>query len=221
MFGKLRRSFFHFLGGNLGAFLYNLRGAIGRKTMPKFGNEQKNLFIDFPRRFANPNRIYIGDYVSLGPGAFLASITQYPTDNMMKYLDKEHPVKKYEPRIVIGDRVSATSDLQIVAVKEIIIESDVMFAGNIHINDSLHGYENINQPFKDQLLTRVAPICVESGCWIGQNSIILPGVKIGKETIIGANSLVNCDIPSRSIAFGSPAKVVKQWSDKRQKWSDV
>jgi acetyltransferase-like isoleucine patch superfamily enzyme len=220
MIKNLGRSLVRFLGIKLGVIIYDLRGAIARKTLPGFANEPKNLFIDFPRRFANPDRITIGDDVSLGPGAFLFAITHYPTASM-RYQKGDQPFQQFEPRIVIGNRVTATADLQVAAVKEIVIEDDVMFASNIHINDSLHGYGNADQPYKYQPLTQIAPIRIRYGCWIGQNTVILPGVTIGEMTIIGANSLVNCDIPARCIAVGSPAKIVKRWNEKDQQWVKV
>ena len=57
------------------------------------------------------------------------------------------------------------------------------------------------------------PIKVGKNARIGAYSVILPGVTIGEGTIIGANSLVSEDIPPFSIAFGSPAKVVRKLSD--------
>lgn len=48
------------------------------------------------------------------------------------------------------------------------------------------------------------------GVWIGFNVSILPGVKIGKKSIIGAGSVVVNDIPDHSIAVGNPCKVIKQ-----------
>jgi acetyltransferase-like isoleucine patch superfamily enzyme len=220
MVKKLGRFLVNFVVIKLGVILYNLRMVIARKTLPGFANEPKELFIDFPRRFANPDRIRIGDHVSLGPGTFLSAITQYPTA-WMRYHKEDPPFQKFEPRIIIGNRVTATADLQIVSVKEVVIEDDVMFASNIHINDSLHGYENADQPYKYQPLTQIAPICIRHGCWIGQNTIILPGVTIGELTIIGANSLVNCDIPARCIAVGSPARIIKRWNEKKQRWDSV
>lgn len=53
-------------------------------------------------------------------------------------------------------------------------------------------------------------VILKSNCKIGSHSTILPGVTIGENSIIGANSLVNQDIPSNVIAFGIPAKVVRQ-----------
>lgn len=53
-------------------------------------------------------------------------------------------------------------------------------------------------------------IVIEDGVWIGFNVSILPGVKIGKKSIIGAGSVVVNDIPDHCIAVGNPCKVIKQ-----------
>jgi len=53
-------------------------------------------------------------------------------------------------------------------------------------------------------------VTLKDHCRIGSHSTILPGVSIGKNTIIGAHSLVNQDIPDDVVAFGVPAKVVRK-----------
>lgn len=53
-------------------------------------------------------------------------------------------------------------------------------------------------------------IVLKQNCRIGSHSTVLPGVTIGKNSIIGAHSLVNTDIPDNVIAYGVPAKVIKK-----------
>jgi acetyltransferase-like isoleucine patch superfamily enzyme len=53
-------------------------------------------------------------------------------------------------------------------------------------------------------------VVLKQNCRIGSHSTILPGVSIGENSIIGAHSLVNKDIPDNVVAFGVPAKVVRQ-----------
>ena len=53
-------------------------------------------------------------------------------------------------------------------------------------------------------------VVLKQNCRIGSHSTILPGVSIGKNSIIGAHSLVNKDIPDNVVAFGAPIKVVRQ-----------
>jgi acetyltransferase-like isoleucine patch superfamily enzyme len=53
-------------------------------------------------------------------------------------------------------------------------------------------------------------VVLKQNCRIGSHSTVLPGVTIGKNSIVGAHSLVNKDIPDNVVAFGVPAKVVHQ-----------
>lgn len=53
------------------------------------------------------------------------------------------------------------------------------------------------------------PIFIEDDCWIGSNAIILPGVRIGQGSTIGAGSVVTKDIPPFSVAVGTPCRVKK------------
>lgn len=53
------------------------------------------------------------------------------------------------------------------------------------------------------------PIMLKKGCKIGSHTIIMPGVTIGKNTIVGAHSFVNRNLPDNVVAFGVPAKVVR------------
>jgi maltose O-acetyltransferase len=57
------------------------------------------------------------------------------------------------------------------------------------------------------------PIVVEDGSWIGAGSIILGGVRIGQRSVIGAGSVVVCDIPPDSVALGAPCRVIRKISE--------
>jgi len=64
---------------------------------------------------------------------------------------------------------------------------------------------------------RFAPIQVGSHVFIGVNTIIMPGVTIGSNVVIGAGSVVTKDIPGHSVAIGVPAKVVSKFADYQAK----
>lgn len=63
-------------------------------------------------------------------------------------------------------------------------------------------------------------IIVGNNCFIGCRTTILPGVKIGDNTIIGAGSLVNRDIPANSVAAGVPCKVICSLEEYKEKHQD-
>lgn len=205
---------------NFGVGLYAVREQIAQATLPRFGNRPHDLRIGFPRNILGSDRIYIGDHVDLGRGCYLVAMTKYP-DRKMESSVYPLPIQQFESTISIGNRVTATANLQIFAQDSVMVEDDVMFASNVFINDGSHGYENGNIPYKYQPITNIAPIVIKRGCWLGQGVVVMPGVTIGELSIIGANSLVNKNIPSRSIAVGSPATVIKRWNEASQQWESA
>lgn len=63
-----------------------------------------------------------------------------------------------------------------------------------------------------------APVTIEDNCWIGANVTICPGVTIGKNSVIGAGSVVIHDIPENSVAAGNPCKVIRQIDEKDSRY---
>ena len=200
-----------------GVQIQKYNSEIAKASLPKFRNNPKNVFIELPRRIIHPERICIGNNVSLGPGSFIIAMSHYPTNGMKPpYL--ELPAQKFDSKIIIGNNVTSTADLQIAAQSEIIIEDDVMFASNIHINDGMHGFENANVPYRYQPIFKISPILIKKGAWIGQNVVIMPGVTIGKLSSTSSNSVVTESIPDQCIAFSNPAKIIKSWDEKMHRW---
>jgi acetyltransferase-like isoleucine patch superfamily enzyme len=59
-------------------------------------------------------------------------------------------------------------------------------------------------------------VTLKKNCKIGSHSVIMPGITIGENSIIGAFSFVNSDIPDNVVAFGIPAKIVRSIDDQRR-----
>lgn len=91
---------------------------------------------------------------------------------------------------------------------KVIIEDDVLLGPNVSIYSSTHLFNDTTKPIKDQGY-RVAITRLKKGCWIGINSVVLPGVTIGKNSVVGANSVVNKDVPDYTVVAGAPAKIIK------------
>ena len=98
------------------------------------------------------------------------------------------------------------------------IEDDVIFASSVFVGDHTHGRSRTDIAYKYQTLEDLSPITIGRGSWIGEHVVILPGVSIGEFAIVGANSVVTDDVPPRSIAVGSPSRVVKVWSEDSSAW---
>ena len=109
----------------------------------------------------------------------------------------------------IGDKVKI-SGCAIVAMKEIIIEDNVMIGGNTVIYDSdFHAVETLkrlsNIPGDINKNHRVR---IRKNVFIGAHSIILKGVEIGENSVIGAGSVVFTKVPSNQVWAGNPAKFI-------------
>ena len=96
-----------------------------------------------------------------------------------------------------------------------------LLAPEVFITDHNHGMtpSSIDDYASQPLL--VGSVVIEDNVWIGQRACILPGVTIGKFSIIGANSVVTKDIPPYSLAVGAPARVIKEWDKDRREWVPI
>jgi acetyltransferase-like isoleucine patch superfamily enzyme len=92
---------------------------------------------------------------------------------------------------------------------QIVIGRDVQIAPNCAFYPYDHEIEP-NAPIKDQPLKSRGGIAIEDDVWLGHNVVVLDGVRIGAGAVIGAGSVVKSNVPSRAIAVGSPARVVKR-----------
>lgn len=88
------------------------------------------------------------------------------------------------------------------------IGDSCMIAAGVKICGVGHGMESIDIPMRLQPI-KAQFIEIEDDVWIGMNSVIHPGVRIGAHSIIGSGSIVTKSIPPYSIAYGSPCRVVR------------
>lgn len=95
----------------------------------------------------------------------------------------------------------------------ITIEENVMIGSGVHMYVHNHRFDDPKLPIIAQGHYPSKSITLKKGSWIGANAIILPGVTIGENSVIGAGSVVTHDIPPFCVAIGSPARVIKKISD--------
>ncbi len=113
-----------------------------------------------------------------------------------------------DPVVTIGDRCLIGRGSGIVGHLSIEIGDDVWTGHHVYVTDQNHGYDDPTLPISRQLQPE-RPVSIGSGSWIGHGSVILPGARIGRNVVIGANSVVSGEIPDHSIAVGAPARVIK------------
>lgn len=115
----------------------------------------------------------------------------------------------------IGNNVGI-SNSTIVCHDSVIIEDNVLIGGNCKIYDTdFHSIQTNDrlQAFNDisfDANAKTAPIQIKKGAWIGGHCIILKGVTIGVNSVIGAGSVVSKDIPDNEIWGGNPIKFIRQ-----------
>ncbi|PSL48940.1 succinyltransferase-like protein [Chitinophaga niastensis] len=129
-------------------------------------------------------------------------------------------IDEHEPEIIIEENCAIGDFSHIVAVRSVHIEKSVLMANKVYISDNLHSYEDISRPVIDQPVVFKAKVRIGSGAWIGENVCII-GASIGKNSVIGANSVVTADIPDYCIAVGCPARVIKKFDQELNKWVSV
>ncbi len=114
-------------------------------------------------------------------------------------------------KLVIGNNVGMTSSA-IVASLDIRIGDNVRLGGNVIIYDTDFHSVKIEErlQFPKDPGVRKAPVHIEDNVFVGAHSIILKGVIIGKNSVIGAGSVVTKSIPPNEIWAGNPAKFIKK-----------
>lgn len=112
-------------------------------------------------------------------------------------------------RIFIGDNVTIGEGTIIFSGLEVKIGNNAIIDPQNIIVDLDHIYKNPKIPINKQGFN-LKKVLIEEDVWISSCCCILKGVKIGKGSVIGANAVVNKDIPEYSIDVGMPAKVIKK-----------
>lgn len=149
--------------------------------------------------------ISIGKNVYIGRGGWLAA------SNMTG--DKDST-------LIIKDGCSIGRFSHIYATGSIVIENKALLAEHVYIADNVHSYKDITIPIKDQGVNQNNHVIIGEGCWIGENVCII-GASIGKNSVIGANSVVTRDVPDYCVAVGIPARIIKRYDNKKGEWINV
>lgn len=161
-----------------------------------------------------PYRVLNAKYVQIGKNVKIKK------DSRIECLPLFRGIR-YNPQIILEDGVTIEYNSTILCTDYLRIGRDTILAGGCMVSTENHGIDpELDVPYHAQPLIS-APIQIGYGCWLGQNVCVLPGVHIGNKCIIGANAVVNKDIPDYSIAVGVPAKVIKTYNSDKHIWEKV
>ncbi len=106
--------------------------------------------------------------------------------------------------IVVGNRCIINSGASLAATKSIILGNRVYLGTLVFIMDS-----NFHDVHDRQVHPPGRPVVLEDDVWIGVKATVLPGVRIGRGSVVGAHSLVTRDVPPYTLVAGSPARVLR------------
>ena len=114
-----------------------------------------------------------------------------------------------------GKNVYANFNLTAVDDTHIYVGDYTMFGPNVTVATATHP---ISPKLRMQAYQYNLPVYIGKNCWIGSGAIILPGVTIGDNTVIGAGSVVTKDIPANVVAVGNPCKILREINERDKEY---
>ena len=126
-----------------------------------------------------------------------------------------------EPVILIEDGCRIGRRCVISAKNRIHLERDAIFGPSVLLMDHNHAFEDVTLPIAVQGITEGGTIRIEEGSWIGYGAAIVCSkgeLVIGKNSVVGANSVVTRSVPPYSVVSGNPGRVVKHFDFTSGKW---
>ncbi|MFW9792947.1 MAG: acyltransferase [Candidatus Thorarchaeota archaeon] len=189
-----------------------------------------------PLSILDCKKIVIGDYAEIGMACIIKAnefvMGRYSSLGMLVIIDTHKVVIGEEvtiqEQVYIGGLRTDKSEIEIGDLSMIFTRSFINPTHPIKIGKRV-GIGGSNflfthgtwQPILEGFPVAFGPITIEDGVWFPWRVFILPNVHIGKEATIGAGSVVNRDIPARSLAAGVPAKVLRKEEEYIKKYSDT
>ena len=144
------------------------------------------------------NNISIGDYATLitAPDKRI-DLSTWETD-------------KINGELQLGKYILISPGTSIRSAKKIVIGNSTMIASDVTITDS--DWHDIYD--RTDYVASPKEVIIQENVWIGEKSLILKGSKIGKNSIIGAGSVVSGEVPANVVFAGNPAKEIKKLDEK-------
>lgn len=153
--------------------------------------------IRFPRKIIGSEDIYIGRDVVIAQNSWIAAYSSYA--------GIEH-----RPTIKIGSHNRIGSGVMITAINEVVIGDGCLFSESVFVSDHAHGFDpKLEYPALQPLHSK-GGVSIGDGCFIGIRAVIMPGVRLGRRCVVGANSVVTKSFPDNSVIAGVPAVLIKE-----------
>ena len=174
-----------------------------------FSGYKSRIFQTFGKNISlGRNTTYIGEkYISIGDNTSIGD-----NGRLTAYGYYEKTKQHFTPLLTIGNNCNIGEQSHITAINCIMIGNNVLTGPRVLITDNAHGdslFKLLDTAPTERFLYSKGKVVIEDNVWIAEGAMIMPGVRIGKGSIIAANSVVTKDIPPYSVAAGTPAKIIK------------
>jgi acetyltransferase-like isoleucine patch superfamily enzyme len=180
--------------------LARLRSAlVHRRAFAALGS---GSFLESPQLVIGHKNISIGARTSIRTGARIEA-----------HQRMAHRV----PQLTIGSDTNIEQDVHIMCHSRVSIGDRVSITGRCAIVDVTHPVGPDVTKIGDEILDEDSYVEIADEVFLGIGTVVLPNVRIGRGAVIGANSVVTCDIPEFAIAAGAPARVI---GNRRDRTSD-
>lgn len=161
-------------------------------------------FIKAPIFLAHTKRISVGKNVKIWHHARLEAVTRYNA-------------KDFTPEIVIEDNVGIQQNFHCTCASRVRIGKGTLITQNVGIFDIHHGYAVPDvSPIVQDIETK--SVDIGENCFIGMNSVILPGTVLGRHTVVAAGAVVSGVFPEYCVLAGVPARIVKKFNPATRIW---
>jgi acetyltransferase-like isoleucine patch superfamily enzyme len=146
----------------------------------------------------NESYLSIGEDTLIGPNVCLTAGIA-PGQSMLS-----------NPVVTIGNKCIIGRGSHIIGHWSIVLGDEIQTGPYVYITDQNHAYEDPDRAIGWQDPS-VAAVEIGSGSWLGTNAVILPGTKLGRNTVVAAGAVVSGEFPDHVVLGGVPAKVLRHY----------
>jgi acetyltransferase-like isoleucine patch superfamily enzyme len=153
--------------------------------------------------------------IRIGNSVYIASGT---------WLNIPEPAIDAPPAIILENGCKIGRRCMISAKNRVCLEEDVLFGPSVLITDHSHEFSDPDMPIHAQGLTDGGTVLIGRNSWLGHGAAVIctsGDLSVGRNSIIGANSVVTRSVPPFSVVIGNPAKVVRRYDPDSGEWIKV